>query len=105
MVERTRLTDEQREQNNQNIAKISELTAQIKEILPNLNGKACNEAFNNSVINLETKIEKYTTKESFRVSNEEKELLRKIRAGEAQVSPVSSDVEEQVSSGKRRKGN
>lgn len=81
MVEKVRLTDEQKEQNNQNIAKIAELTAQIKTISAELNGKACKEAYENSISNLETKNEKYVTKEAFQVSDEEKELLRKYREG------------------------
>jgi hypothetical protein len=81
MSEKVRLTDEQKAQNNENIEKIKVLTAQIKEILPSLHGKACSEAYENSVSNLETKNEKYVTKEAFPISDEEKELLRKFREG------------------------
>lgn len=81
MAEKIRLTDEQKEENNQNIAKIVELTNQIKAIVPLLHGKACNEAYANSVSNLETKNEKYVSQAPFQVSEEEKELLAKFRAG------------------------
>jgi hypothetical protein len=81
MSEKVRLTDEQKAQNNENIAKIAELTKQIKDILPTLNGKACIEAYSNSVSNLETKNEKYVTKESFPIADEEKEIIRKYREG------------------------
>lgn len=85
MVEKVRLTDEQKAQNNENIEKIKVLTEQIKAIVPNLNGKACKEAYENSVSNLETKNEKYVTKEAFQVSDEEKELLRKFREGQITI--------------------
>jgi len=81
MVEKVRLTEEQKAQNNENIEKIKVLTEQIKAIVPSLNGKACLEAYENSVKNLEVKNEKYMTKEAFQVSDEEKELLRKFREG------------------------
>lgn len=105
MVERVRLTDEQKESNNQNIAKIGELTNQIKEIAVNLFGTSCREAYENSVKNLEVKNEKYTSKPSFQVSDEEKELLRKIRAGEIAIpekenDEVSANVEKPMRKGK-----
>jgi hypothetical protein len=81
MAEKVRLTDEQKAQNNENIEKIKVLTEQIKAIVPNLNGKACKEAYENSVSNLETKNEKYVTKESFPIADEEKEIIRKYREG------------------------
>lgn len=107
MVERIRLTEEQKEQNNATIAKIAGLTEQIKNEAANLNGKSCREAYENSVSNLETKNEKYVTRAPFQVSDEEKELLRKIRAGEITIPTLSTensnDNVEQESTPKKKK--
>ena len=110
MVEKVRLSEEQRNENKENIGKIKVLTAQIKEIVPMLHGVACHLAYENSVINLEKKNEKFIgASESFRITAEEKELLKKLRNGEVQISEISSnlkssesDEQEQTSSGDKK---
>ena len=93
MSEKVRLTEEQKEQNNQTIAQIAVLTEQIKEFSKNLNGQACQLAYANSVSNLETKNEKYVSKAPFQVSDDEKALLAKLREKNADISKVSAYVE------------
>lgn len=93
MAEKVRLTEEQREQNNETIAKIASLTSEIKELTKNLNGAACKLAYENSVSNLETKNEKYVSHAPFQVSDEEKTLIAKLREKKADISKVSTYVE------------
>ena len=94
MSEKVRLSEEQRNENKENIEKIKVLTEQIKEIVPKLHGVACHLAYENSVINLEKKNEKFMgASESFRITAEEKELLKQIRNGKMQISKISPDME------------
>ena len=89
MSERKRLTPEQIEKQVNAVNQIKGFTEQIKALLPELEGKACHDAYENSVKNLETKNEKFANV-SFPITDEEKEMLRKIRNGEMQVSEVST---------------
>lgn len=89
MTEKVRLTVEQKEKNNQTIEKIKVFTQNIKDLLPDLSGNACIDAYTNSVSNLETKNQKYYT-DTFLVSDEEKELLRKIREGKISITEKES---------------
>jgi len=113
MSEKQRLTTEQIEQNNKNINKIKEITANLKAISENLNGNAIKGAYENSIKNLEKKNETYY-KDIFLVTDSEKELLRKIRAGEIKTlsdetsdtdgdnPPVSEENVESTGKGKRK---
>jgi hypothetical protein len=83
-AEKKRLTPEQVEKQIETVKKISELTEQIKNLLPELEGKSVNTAYTNSVLNLEKKNELYG-KARFLISDEEKELIRKIRNGEVVI--------------------
>jgi hypothetical protein len=82
--EKKRLTAEQVEKQIETVKKIAELTEQIKNLLPELEGKSANIAYTNSVLNLEKKNELYG-KARFLISDEEKELLKKIRKGEVVI--------------------
>lgn len=99
MAEKKRLTAEQIDKQVKAIEKISKLTEDIKNLLPEFEGKAVRGAYENSVKNLETKNEKYS-KVSFPISDEEKELIRKIRAGEIKTISTSpaEESEDEVSS-------
>lgn len=85
--EKKRLTPEEQDAQIEAVKKIVELTEQIKALLPEFKGKSANAAYANSVKNLETKNEKYGSVK-FQVSDDEKEILRKIRAGEAKITSV-----------------
>lgn len=82
MVEKKRLTEDEKQKNNEIILQVVVLTAQIKSLIEGLSGMACKGAYENSVTNLETKNVKWMTKESFQISDDEKELLRKFREGQ-----------------------
>lgn len=80
--EKKRLTPEQVEKQIAAIKIITDLTAQIRALLPEFEGKSVHKAYENSVLNLEKKNEQYVTARAPSMSDEEKELLRKFRAGE-----------------------
>lgn len=84
-----RLSKEQKESNNENISKIVELTTKINEIVPKLYGNGCITAYQQAVKNLEKKNEKYIAKEPFRISDEEKELIIKMREEKEKISEIS----------------
>lgn len=88
MATKGRLSKEQKESNNENISKIINLTTQIKEIVTVLHGESCKTAYLKSVENLEKKNEKYLVKEPFRISEEEKELIIKMREEKEKISEV-----------------
>jgi predicted component of type VI protein secretion system len=80
--EKKRLTPDQVEKQINAVKKIVEYTEQIKTLLSEFEGKSVNLAYANSVMNLEKKNEKYGTARAPALSDEEKELLKKFRAGE-----------------------
>lgn len=90
MATKGRLSKEQKESNNEIISKIINLTTQIKEIVTVLHGESCKIAYLKSVENLEKKNEKYLVKEPFRISDEEKELIIKMREEKEKISEISS---------------
>lgn len=87
MADKKRLTAEEYDMQIAAVKKIAEYTELIKNELPNFMGVSVKTAYENSVKNLEKKNELYG-KEKFLVSEDEKELLRKIRAGEVKVAPI-----------------
>ena len=90
MSEKIRLTPEQKTQNNENIEKIKTITAELKKIVSELHGVSITQAYDSSVSNLETKNEKYLVEIPFQVSDEEKELIAKLREGKAKIQEVST---------------
>lgn len=98
MVERKRLTAEQYSKQTEAVKKIAELTEKIKALLPEFEGQSVHAAYENSVKNLEKKNEIYG-KERTIVTDEDKEILRKIRAGEVTLTPVEKKENEVSASG------
>lgn len=90
MVEKKRLTAEEYDAQVASVKKIVEYTNLIKAELDNFVGQSVKTAYDNSVKNLEKKNELYG-KEKFLVSDEEKELIRKMRAGEIKIAPIKRE--------------
>ena len=80
-VEKKRLTPEQVEKQINAVKKIAEYTENIKALLVEFDGKSAKLAYENSVINLEKKNEKYGSARAPSLSDEEKELLKNFREG------------------------
>jgi basic membrane lipoprotein Med (substrate-binding protein (PBP1-ABC) superfamily) len=86
-----RMSDEEYMEQVVTVKRIAVITDALKSEVVNLKGKSVKMAYENSVSNLEKKNELYSKdRVSFRVTDEEKELLRKIRAGEVTVPSVSA---------------
>jgi hypothetical protein len=95
-IKRTRLNEEQMNKQISAVKKIVELTAQIKELLPEFEGKSVNLAYTNSVINLEKKNELYL-KEKEVLTDEEKQIVKEAQQAalkafrEKKNTEISSD--------------
>lgn len=88
----------------EDILKIKELTANLKEVVENMKCTVSMKgAYENSVKNLEKKNEKYGVEKLSSLNDEDKEFLRRLHAGEIEVREVSAKPEA-VSANKKKHG-
>ena len=74
----------------ESMKRIAELTTELKTVVESMNAPpTIIKAYQNSIVNLETKNQKYgSEKERFSMSEEEKEMILKFREGKVKISPV-----------------
>lgn len=89
MAEKGRLSKEQKEQNNETVKSIIEITNLLKEVVSNLNGEGCKNAYGSVINKLEKKNDRFGSKIPFRLTDEEKELIIKMREEKEKISEIS----------------
>ena len=91
------------------IEQIRTATIQIENAVVNMPDCTAKKAFQNSVENLNTKIEKFTTSKKIVMTDEQKAAVKAFLAGEATFTPIEkeedevSTIEEPVKKSKKNK--